>query len=160
MATIKKLGMGRHQYGGFTPDGNLTTYRAQLVTLASGAAANSDTPATPLGVGDVVYLERLPQGMVLEDAQAIVSTALTALVTGSLGFVYVDGVDDATVPQDPAYFGAGMALNATGRIRATGAKAPVKLPKEAYLTLTIAGAANAKAGQVDFIVHGERMGPK
>lgn len=160
MATIKKLGMGRHQYGGFTPDGNLTTYRAQLVTLANGAASNSDTTGTALGIGDVVYLERLPQGMVLEDAQTIVSTGLTAAVTGSLGFAYIDGVDDATVPQDPAYFGAGIALNAAARIRATGTKAPVKLPKEAYLTLTIAGAANAKAGQVDFIVHGERMGPK
>ena len=159
MATIKKLGTGRNQFGGFTPYGNLTTLRATLVTLANGAVQGADIKTAP-AVGDVIVLETLPQGYVLEDAQVIVSKALTATVTGSLGFVYVDGVDSTEAPQDPAYFGAGIDLATVARVRATGAKAPVKLAKNAYLTLTIAGAANAKDGQVDVIVHGERMGPK
>lgn len=159
MATIKKQGLGRGQFGGFTPYGNLTTLRATLETLASGAVKGSDSAAAA-GVGDVIILEKMPQGMVLEDAQAIVSTALTASVTGSLGFLYADGVDSADAPQDAAYFGAGMNLNTAGRVRATGVKPPIKLAKEAYLVLTIAGAANAKAGRVDFIVHGERLGPQ
>lgn len=159
MATIKKLGLGQQQFGGFTPYGNLTTLRSVLETIADGSAKHADS-ATPLGVGDVVVLDKLPEGLVLEDAQTIVSVAMTAAVTGSLGFIYADGVDSADVPQDAAYFGAGLALNATGRLRANTAKAPVKLPKPALLVLTIAGAANAKASRLDVIVHGERTGPK
>lgn len=159
MATIKKLGLGLQQFGGFTPYGNLTTIRATLETTAAGAAIGADSNAA-LGIGDVVVLDKLPAGMVLEDAQAIVSTAMTASVTGSLGFVYADGVDSTEVPQDAAYFGAGLNLAATARLRATTAKAPVKLAKDAFLVLTIGGAANAKASRIDVIVHGERMGPK
>lgn len=157
MATIKKAGVGTSQFGGFTPYGNLTTLRAKLETNAAGAAIAADSTAA-IGLGDVVILEKLPAGLLLEDAQVIVSTAMTALVTGSLGFIYVDGVDSTVVPQDAAYFGAGLVLNATGRLRTTSVKAPVKLPKEAYLVLTTAGAANAKASRLDVIVHGERMG--
>lgn len=158
MATIMKQGMGRYQYGGFTPDGNVTTYRATLETLASGAVKDSNSTAAP-AVGDVIVLERLPQGMVLEDAVTIVSAGLKTGVTGSLGFIYADGVDSTVAPQDPAYFGAGIDLATAARVRATGAKAPVKLAKEAFLVLTVAGAVNDKAGRADFIVRGERMGP-
>ena len=159
MATIKKLGLGLQQFGGFTPYGNLTTMRATLETAAAGGAIGADSSAA-LGIGDVVALEKLPAGMVLEDAQVIVSTGMTASVTGSLGFVYADGVDSAEAPQDAAYFGAGLNLAAAARLRAATAKAPVKLAKNALLVLTIAGAANAKASRIDVIVHGERMGPK
>jgi len=159
MATIKKLGIGSQQFGGFTPYGNLTTIRAKLETSATGGAIGADS-STAIASGDVVVLEKLPAGFVLEDAQVIVSTAMTAAVTGSLGFVYADGVDSTEAPQDAAYFGAGLVLNAAGRLRCATAKAPVKLAKDALLVLTTGGAANAKVSRVDVIVHGERMGPK
>lgn len=159
MATIKKKRMGMQQFGGMAPYGNVTTYRAKLQTNAAGAALESDSAAA-LAIADKVYLELLPAGYIPDDAQLIISTALTASVTCSLGFEYADGVDSAEVPQDAAFFGAGIALSAVARIRATGAKAPVKLAKEAYLVMTIAGAANAKAGRVDVIVSGERAGPQ
>ena len=158
MATVKKLGLGDQQYGGFTPAGNVTTYRARLNTNATGAAIGADSAAA-LAEDDVVVLEKLPQGFLLEDAQVIVSTGMTTGVTGSLGFVYVDGVDDATVPQDDEYFGTGIALATAARLRTTSSKAPVRLAKEAYLVLTLGGADNAKASQIDVIVHGERFGP-
>ena len=159
MATIKNKSAGEQQFGGFTPYGNLTTLRATLLTNAIGAVLNSDSAAA-IAVGDVVVLEKLPQGFLLEDAQVIVSTGMTATATGSLGFIYVDGVDSTDVPQDPAYFGAGLDGAAAARIRTASAKKPVKLAKEAYLVWTHAGAANAKAARLDFIVHGERMGPR
>ena len=159
MATIKKLGLGAQQFGGFTPYGNVTSIRATLQTAANGGAIGADS-AAPIASGDVVVLEKLPAGFVLEDAQVIVSTAMTAAVTGSLGFVYADGVDSTEAPQDAAYFGAGLVLNAAGRLRCATANAPVKLPKEAFLVLTTGGAANDKASRIDVIVHGERMGPK
>lgn len=156
MAIVKLKGIGINQFGGVEESGNLTTYRATLTTDATGAATNSNSAAA-LAIGDKVILNVLPAGMLLEDAQLIVSTAMTAAVTGSLGFEYKDGVDSADVPQDAAYFGAGMALNATGRVRTASSKAPIVLAKEANLVLTLAGAANAKASRVDVIVHGERL---
>ena len=158
MATIKKKFIGDKQFGGFTPYGNVTTIRATLQTNATGAAIHSDSAAA-IGVADVVVLEKLPEGFLLEDAQVIVSTPMTASATGSLGFIYADGVDSTDAPQDAAYFGAGLNAATAGRIRTASAKAPVRLAKEAYLVWTQAGAANAKASRIDVIVHGERMGP-
>jgi hypothetical protein len=159
MATIKKKHIGDNQFGGFTPYGNVTTLRARLETSAAGAVVNSDTTAA-IAIGDVIVLDVLPEGFVLEDAQVIVSTGMTATITGSLGFIYADGVDSTDVPQDAAYFGAGLNLATAARLRTTSSKAPVKLAKPAYLVLTTAVAANAKVSRVDFIVHGERLGPK
>ena len=158
MATIKKKSIGDKQFGGFTPYGNVTTIRATLQTNATGAAIHSDSAAV-IAVADVVVLEKLPEGFLLEDAQVIVSTPMTASATGSLGFIYADGVDSTNVPQDAAYFGTGINAAAAGRIRTAGTKAPVRLAKEAYLVWTHAGAANAKASRIDVIVHGERIGP-
>ena len=158
MATIKKKFIGDKQFGGFTPYGNVTTLRALLETNAAGAVINSDT-LTGIAVGDVVILEKLPEGFLLEDAQLIVSTGMTATATGSLGFIYVDGVDSAEAPQDAAYFGTGLNAAAAARLRTTSSKAPVRLAKEAYLVWTQAVVANAKASRIDVIVHGERMGP-
>ena len=158
MATIKKKFIGDKQFGGFTPYGNVTTIRATLQTNATGAAIHSDSAAA-IGVADVVVLEKLPEGFLLEDAQVIVSTPMTASATGSLGFIYADGVDSTDVPQDAAYFGTGLNAATAGRIRTSSTKAPVRLAKEAYLVWTQAGAANAKASRLDVIVHGERMGP-
>ena len=43
-------------------------------------------------------------------------------------------------------------LNATGRLRNATTKAPVTLPKDAWLVLTTGGAANAKAARVDVLL--------
>lgn len=153
------LSQFRGRQFGESPYGNLSTLAFALITNALGAAIDSDQ-ATGLAVGDVVVLGSLPEGMRLEDADTFVSTAMTAAVTGSLGFRYEDGVDDATVPQDAAYFGTGIALNAAGRYRANAAKALVTLPKPALLILTTAGAANAKASKVEVVVKGELTGSR
>lgn len=157
MAQIKKNDIGTGQFGGVEPCGNATTYRAVLETTSAGVPINSNS-GLPLASGTTVVLESLPQGMILEDAQVIVSNALSAGVTGSLGFIYQDGVDVPAFPQDLAHFGAGISLSAAGRTRTTSAKALVKLPKDAFLTLTTAGAACTEAGRVDVVVHGERIG--
>ena len=158
MATIKQKFIGDKQFGGFTPYGNVTTLRATLLTNAIGAVINADSQAA-IAVGDVVVLQKLPEGFLLEDAQVIVSTGMTATATGSLGFIYCDGVDSTEVPQDAAYFGAGLNAATAARIRTASSKAPVRLAKEAFLVWTHAGAANAKAARIDVIVHGERLGP-
>lgn len=77
---------------------------------------------------------------------------MTASVTGNLGFEYVDGVASTAVPADAEYFGAALALNATGRLRNATTKVPVVLPKDAWLVLTTGGAANAKAARVDVLL--------
>lgn len=157
MATVTKKSFGQRQFGGAAGAyGNTTNLRFQLKTGATGGALDADV-TTALAIGDVVRLGILPEGMRLDDALLIVGTGMTATITGKLGFAYVDGVDSAAVPQDDAYFGTGIDLATTGRKRATGSKL-LTLPKPAYLILTTAVAANAKASQIDVIVTGELKG--
>ena len=158
MATIKKVETRLGQFGGFLPFGNMTTLRFGFKTNSTGAVIDSDTTAA-VASGDVIDLGELPEGMRLEDAQVIITTALTASVTGSLGFKYVDGVDSTEVPQDAAYFISAGALSSAGRLRANGSKLAV-LPKPARLILTTGGAANAKASEVNILVMGELKGPR
>ena len=76
-------------------------------------------------------------------------------MTGKLGFAYTDGVDVVGVAaQDDDYFGAGLVLSAAARLRNVTTNSAVTLPKDAYLTLTTAGAANAKAARVEVTVLG------
>src|SRR5690606_5989796 len=133
---------GRQFGGAAGAYGNTAVLAFALKTGATGGAIGADITA-PLAIGDVVDLGPLPAGFRLDDSTVIVSTALTASVTGSLGFAYADGVDSAEVPQDAAYFGAGLVLSAAARLRNATAKAPVVLAKPARLILTVAGAANA-----------------
>ena len=156
MATVKINRQGKRQFGSTVPYGNLTSLAFALATIASGAADNSNS-TTALGIGDVVDLGLLPEGMRLEDASILVTTGMTATITGSLGFVYEDGVDDTTVPQDAAYFGTGFTIATAGRYRATGSKL-VTLPKPARLILTTAVAANAKVSDIKVLVTGELKG--
>lgn len=158
MATIKKKPNGYGQFGGISPFGNSTALLFALATNATGAVIDSDTTAA-VASGDVIDLGELPEGMRLDDAQILIKTGMTASVTGSLGFKYVDGVDSTDVPQDAAYFISAGALATAGRLRANTGKL-VTLPKAARLILTTGGAANAKASDIKVIVSGELTGPR
>lgn len=152
MATITQS-QSAHNNLGVTPYGNLTALHFVLETNATGAAINSNS-ATAIALGDTVRLGVLPAGFKLTDSQVVVQTGLTAAVTGKLGFAYTDGVDVAATAQDDDYFGAGLVLSAAARLRNVTTNSAVTLPKDAYLTLTTAGAANAKAARVEVTVLG------
>jgi len=157
MATItRKKILNQRQFGG-VPYGNRAVLDYNLTTNATGAFIESDV-ATGIALGDKVRLGVLPAGFRMTDSQAIISTAFTALVTANLGFEYVDGVDSAAVPQSATYFGTGLVLNAVGRLRNATTAAPVTLPKDAYLILTTAGAANAKVAVLDIDIEGVLTG--
>jgi len=156
MATVKLNNSRAGQFGGVSPFGNKTSLAFRLQTNASGGAVDADSSAA-LESGDVVDLGLLPAGMRLEDASAFITTAMTASVTGSLGFKYEDGVDDAAVPQDAAYFFSAKSLATAARLRADGSKL-VTLPKPARLILTTGGADNAKASDIKIVVSGELIG--
>lgn len=157
MAKYKTIPRGG-QFGGVTPYGNLTSLRYTLATNATGVLIEGNAGAA-LAINDVVQFEYpLPAGLLVEDLQLIVSDAFGAGVTADVGFAYTDGVDDATYPQDAAYFGAGLALSALARLRTTSSKALFALPKDAYLTVTIKGAVVAEAGRAQIVLHGERLG--
>ena len=157
MATVSLKSALKRQFGN-NPYGNLSVLSFALATLASGAAADSDS-TTAIAAGDVIDLGPLPEGLRLDDAQIIVSTGMTATITGSLGFKYEDGTDSTEAPQDAAYFGSGIDLAAAGRKRATGTKL-LTLAKPARLILTTAVAANAKASDIKVLVTGELTGPR
>ena len=157
MATVSLKSALKRQFGN-TPYGNLSVLSFALATLASGAAADSDSTAA-IAVGDVIDLGPLPEGLRLDDAQIIVTTGMTATITGSLGFKYEDGTDSTEAPQDAAYFGSGIDLAAAGRKRSTGTKL-LTLAKPARLILTTAVAANAKASDIKVLVYGEQVGAR
>ena len=159
MAKITRKTASQPQYGGFAPYGNLTALYYQVATNATGAVIESDSTAA-VASGDVIDLGPIPAGMRLDDVLITVSTAMSASVTGKLGFAYADGVDRADVPQNDAYFGTGYALSAAAVLRKTATTAPIRLPKEARLILTTGGAANAKASQIDVRIAGELTGPR
>ena len=153
MATITQS-QSAHNNLGVTPYGNLTALHFVLETNAVGAAINSSSTAA-IAIGDVVRLGVLPAGFKLVDSQVVVQNGLTTGVTGKLGFAYVDGVDVVGVAaQDDDYFGTGLVLSAAARLRNATSNSAVTLPKDAYLTLTTAGAANAKAARVEVTVLG------
>lgn len=142
---------------GATPWGNLSVLRFRIDTGATGAVTGSDSTAAP-AVADVIRAGVLPAGFRFVDSEVIVSTAMTAIVTADVGFAYTDGVDDTDVPQSSTYFGTALAVNATGRLRNATSTATVTLQKDAWLTLTIGGAANAKASTIEVIVYGVAEG--
>lgn len=152
MSTITKLGLQdpANQLGA-SPYGNLTAFRYVLKTTASGAVEGGDSAAA-VAAGDTVKIGLLPAGFRLIDSEVIVKTGMTATITAAVGFAYADGVDSAVTPQDDAYFGSGLDVAAAGRLRNATANGSVTLPKEAWLTLTTAVAANAKASELEIIV--------
>ena len=152
MAKIN-LSQSIHNNLGSTPYGNLTALHFVLETNSTGAALNSNSTSA-IAIGDVVVLGTLPAGFKLLDSQVVVKTAMTASVTGNLGFAYVDGVGATATPQDDDYFGAALVLSSAARLRNVTANSAVILPKDANLTLTTAGAANAKASRVEVTVYG------
>lgn len=149
MSTVSIKGIKNSQFT--YPAGNNTVIKGRFETTAAGVAVNSDL-ATAVQINDVVRIGFLPAGAELQDAKAIVSDAFTAATTADIGFLYADGVDSTVVPQDAAYFFAALSTAATGRTRSTVAKAPVRLPKDAFLVLTRKAAADASAGIADFLV--------
>jgi hypothetical protein len=143
-------------FGG-VPYGNRSSLFYQMKTNASGVIANSNV-TDAVGNGDVVVLGVLPAGMKLCDMVATISDAFTASSTGKIGFKYVDGVDVTAVPQDDDFFCAATSLASLAVIRKTATTAPLTLPKDAYLILTNAGAAQAAAGQIDIEIIGQING--
>ena len=137
---------------GATPWGNAHGLLFTLATAANGGALGADS-AAPIAAADKVRLGLIPAGSTLLDSQVVVSTGMTATITGSLGFEYADGVDSAAVPQDSAYFGVGLNLATAARLRNATTNKPVTLPKDAWLVLTTAVAANAKASRIDVVLN-------
>lgn len=148
MATVTQLVKSYLVRLGSTPWGNRTALRYTLATNASGAVINGDSTAA-VASGDVVRIGLIPAGFRIHDSQVVIATGMTASVTGSFGFQYADGVDDATVPQSATAFGSALAMTTAARLRnATTGKSFV-LPKDAWLILTTGGANNAKVSDIE-----------
>lgn len=158
MANVtKKQVKTQKQFGG-VPYGNYTGLDFKFETNSSGVYVDSDQ-TTAVVTTNVVRIGVLPAGMRLDDCLVMISDAFTASATADIGFAYVDGVDVTAVPEDADYFDAALALDGTTRTRGLNlAVRPVTLPKDAYLTLTIAGANLAAVGKMDIVVYGVLTG--
>lgn len=155
MAKIHVRNKGGNRFGG-VPYGNVSVEHYNITAKDNGSIEGSNTVTAPQE-NDVLILGTLEQGFRLDDAQIIVKTPMTAGITADIGFAYVDGVNDTKVPQDGAYFASEANLATVNRLRASAAKL-VCLPKDAFLTVKIKGAANAKAADIDILISGEKFG--
>ena len=151
MTTINKNYERTLQQFGGVPFGNQSTLFYNFTTTSAGVLTDSDL-TTAIQSADVVRLGVLPAGAKLIDCMTIISDAFTASTTASIGFQYVDGVDSTPVPQSATYFASALATDATSVTRKTEKNAPVVLPKDAYLILTIGGAAHGSLGIMDLMV--------
>lgn len=158
MPTITAKSRNDHRVRlGSTPWGNLTALVYNLQTNAAGAVIDGDSAAA-VASGDVVRIGKLPAGFRFVDSQVVINVGMTASVTGSLGFAYVDGVDDASAPQSANYFGAALAMATAARLRNATANKSTKLNKEAWLTLTTGGANNVKVSDIEVTIYGVAEG--
>ena len=157
MAKLTIDGAGNSRYGN-RPFGNDAVYRFVVETGATGILQRSRDATVALAVNDVIYAGRLQAGMVPDTMKSIVSNHFGAGVTASFGFAYADGVDSAELPQSATYFGTGIVLSAVGDIPVPIKAKLAALPKDAWLTMTITGAAVAEAGYMDVVIRGEQTG--
>ena len=157
MAKLTIDGAGNSRYGN-RPFGNDAVYRFVVETGATGILLRSREATVPLAVNDVLKIGRLQAGMVPDTMKAIVSNHFGAGVTASFGFAYADGVDSAELPQSATYFGTGIVLSAAAEVPVPIKAKLAALPKDAYLTITVTGAAISKAGYMDVVVRGEQTG--
>ncbi|CAX50316.1 putative phage structural protein [Neisseria meningitidis 8013] len=155
MAKIHVKNNGGNRFGG-VPYGNMAVEHYRIVAKEDGTILGADAYGPPKA-DDVLVLGVLEQGFRLDDAQIIVKTAMSSGITADVGFVYADGADDANVPQDAAYFASAADFASAARIRCQSAKL-VTLPKQALLTVTLKGAASAKAADIDILIYGEKFG--
>jgi len=155
MATVTKKNI-KHllpTFGG-VPYGNLSVLSFTFETNSSGVWVDSDKTAA-VADGDVLRLGILPAGFEPLDYLANISDAFASSTTMKIGFAYVDGVDSTAVPQDDDFFCAATTMASTARLRMTNVAARrIKLPKDAYLILTSAGAAQSAVGVLDLHIFG------
>lgn len=161
MGTTKKQNVKNLPSPGFggVPWGNQTTLSFRFAVNASGYMTDSDKPTTAVSNGEVICLGILPAGMKLLDMRMLISDASAASITAKVGFQYVDGTDVTAVPQDDDFFCAATSLASTAVVRKTNVTPPVTLPKDAYLILTSAGAAQSEVCVVDIDIIGVLNGP-
>lgn len=156
MATVTKKNITTTQAKtlGGKPYGNVSALEFPLVTNASGVWVDSDQ-ATAVAIADILKLGIIPKGTRLLDCMVRVSTALKAATTCKVGFKYVDGVDVTAFPESDVYFmAAATALSSAATLRSTGVAAQGTLSKDAYLTVTIAGATQDAASAMNVVVIG------
>lgn len=156
MATLKIDGAAHARFGN-KAYGNEAVQRFTVETTATGVLKNSRDAAAPLAVNDVITIGLLQAGLVADTVKVVVSTAFGAGVKAKLGIAYVDGVDSAVVPQAVDYFSASLDIAAVGDIAVPVTKKLVPLPKDAYLVMTVIGAAVAQEARADVVVKGEQL---
>ena len=158
MGTVTKKKINNERQFGGVPFGNMTILHFPLDVAAGGIWTDSDL-ATAVQVDDVLRLGILTAGFQMWDYFNNISDAFTSGSTGKVGFAYVDGVDVTAVPQDDDYFCAATTLAAQAVLKKTNvAVRPVTLPKDAYLIMTVAGAAFDAVGKLDIGVIGVMSG--
>jgi len=157
MATITKNRIRHSNAVSGAPFGD-ATFLAYSMELNSSGACKDSNSTSAVQIGDVVRMGVIPGGTQLIDELAIVSDAFATSTTLDIGFEYVDGVDDAKVPQSADYFNDAVSGTKGRKVMSNADSRPVTLPKDAYLTVTFAGAAQSSSAALDVVIFGNIKG--
>lgn len=158
MGNATKKNIKNLQQPGGVPYGNMTGLHFTLETNASGVWVDSDL-TTAIQVDDVLRIGIIPAGFQIWEYWANISDAFTGSSTFAIGFAYVDGEDSTAVPQDADYFCAATTAASQAVLKKTNVGVrPLTIPKDAYLTVTNAGAIQGAAGQLDVLILGIAKG--
>lgn len=142
MAIIANTHVRYVRQPGTAPYGNGYYLMFPIFTDDKGVWIDGDS-TNPAASGDVLRLGTIPAGFRPIDAVVSVNKPISGL-SGKVGFVYTDGVNDPDVPQkNDAWFTAAN-CGTQGLIVRNGTFPAHYLPKEAYLTFTASGAPSGK----------------
>lgn len=127
---------------------------SEAFLAAAIAALDSDVLSYTGGAasGDKIRMCKMQKGTRIEDIQ-VITDAANAAATLSAGWEYTDGSSNAPTE----YINAGS-VAAAARLRATSTVVPTVLAKDAYLILTVGGAAISAGTNVYAIPQAKYLG--
>ena len=158
MATITKNRIRHSNAISGAPYGDATCKVYSLELNSSGACKDSNSTSA-VQIGDKIRIGVIPGGTQLVDELAIISDPFASGTTFGIGYEYVDGIDDAKVPQDSEFFHGSVSGATSGRRSMSNYDSrPITLPKDAYLTVTVKGSAQSSSAALDVVLFGNIKG--
>lgn len=157
MPTLTKNYIHKRQQFGGKPYGMSDEYILDFELNATGTLLDYE-PATIPAPADIIRLMEMPTGAQIIDAQLIVSDACTEAATLAIGHDYIDGTDNAALPEGATTIFAATALDSAARTRMTAVLEVVPLPEDAYIIATLGGVQVASACKAQLVLTVKRKG--
>ncbi len=128
--------------------------RQYIGDLGNKVVINETYTAAAAQVGDIIYMAKAPGGLVLLDSR-VTWAALGASSTIKVGYLRVNAA--GTMTEDDDYFMVAASTASAGNARIVATAFPFRLTEDAYLAVTVGGA--AATGRIQLVVDALYEGP-